>query len=102
MISRLFELYLILSGTLAPASPNVLEDVANRRAVLFEQVENWHDYEVLAAVEDCDLLGRSGWLISDKVRSAIVVDCSQKKHNMNGIMADVNRGKVGQGWLVLR
>jgi hypothetical protein len=95
----LFELYLILSGTLAPS--NALEDVARVRAANFQQVQHWRDFEVLVAVENCALLGRSGWLITDKVRNAIVVDCSQPVHDMNGIMADVSTGE-GQGWLVLR
>jgi len=93
---------LILSGILAPAGPGVLENVAWTRAAYFQQVPDWRDYEVLAAVEDCRLLGRSGWLITNKVRSAIVVDCAQPAHDMNGIMADVSLSEVGQGWLVLR
>ncbi len=76
--------------------------MANRRAVLFNQVEDWQSYEVLVAVESCDLLGRSGWLISDSTRSAIVVDCSQRKHDMNGIMADTTLRGIREGWLVLR
>ncbi len=65
-------------------------------------MENWREYDVLVAVESCDLLGRDGWLITDEVRTAIVVDCSQEKHDMNGIMCDVNLDDVGSGWLVLR
>lgn len=87
---------------LAPADNGVLEDVANRRAVLFEQVPDWRKYDVLVAVEDCYLLGRSGWLITDKVQTAIVVDCSQKKHSMNGIMCDTTLEGIREGWLVLR
>ena len=98
--SNLFELYLILSGTLAPS--NVLEDVARVRSANFQQVQHWRDFDTLVAVEDCALLGRSGWLITNKVRSAIVVDCSQPTHNMNGIMADVSLSEGGQGWLVLK
>lgn len=99
----MFELYLILSGVLAPADPGVLESVANRRAVYFEQVPDWRNYEVLTAVEDCRLLGQSGWLITGKgVSTAIVVDCLQAEHSMNGIMADVNLGEIREGWLILK
>lgn len=80
----------------------MLEDVANRRAVYFEQVPDWRDYEVLAAVEDCRLIGQTGWLITDKVRTAIVVDCLQTKHSMNGIMADTTLKGTREGWLILR
>ena len=96
-------MYLILQGVLSPADPGVLESVAERRAVLFQQVEDWRDYEVLTAVQDCGLLGRSGWLITDEgILTAQVVDCSQAAHSMNGIMADVSEGEIGRGWLVLK
>ncbi len=88
---------------MAPADNGVLEDVANRRAVLFQQVENWREYEVLTAVEDCNLLGKTGWLItSEMTYSAIVVDCATPGDSMNGIMADTTLDSVGSGWLVLR
>lgn len=87
---------------LSPADDGVLESVANRRAVLFQQVPDWQDYEVLTAVEDCRLLGRSGWLITNKVRTAIVVDCATPGHSMNGIMADTNLEKRDKGWLILK
>ena len=97
----MFELYLILSGTFAPS--NALDDVARVRSANFGQVQHWRDYDTLVAVEDCRLLGRSGWLITDEMtHSAIVVDCKQRKHDMNGIMADVSLDSVGSGWLVLR
>ena len=96
----MFELYLILSGTLAQS--NVLDDVARVRSANFGQVQHWRDFDTLVAVEDCRLLGHSGWLITDEVHTAIVVDCSQEKHDMNGIMCDVNLDDVGSGWLVLR
>ena len=96
-------MYLILQGVLSPADPGVLEGVAERRAVLFQQVEDWRDYEVLAAVQDCRLVGETGWLIANgNVQSAIVVDCSQPEHSMNVIMADVSEGEIGRGWLVLK
>lgn len=81
----------------------MLEQVALTRSTYFNQVEHWQDYDVLTAVEDCYLLGRSGWLITPRMTySAIVVDCSQPQHSMNGIMADTNLDSVGSGWLVLK
>lgn len=91
-----------MQGVLSPADDGVLESVANRRAVLFHQVQDWQEYEVLVAVEDCRLLGESGWLITDRVRTAIVVDCATPGYSMNGIMADVNLDKRDEGWLILR
>lgn len=100
----LFELYLILSGTLAPS--NALDDVAWTRQAYFQQVPEWRDYEVLVAVEDCALLGHSGWLITPRMTyTAIVIDCEADVHrgqmNERGLMADVSKGE-GSGWLVLR
>ena len=81
----------------------MLERVAETRSTYFNQVENWRDYEVLVAVESCDLLGRSGWLITSKMTcTAIVIDCATPGESMNGIMADVSLDSVGSGWLVLR
>ena len=100
-IPNLFELYLILVGTLAPS--NVLDDVARVRAANFGQVQRWRDYDTLVAVEDCRLLGRTGWLItSEMTRSAIVVDCKRRGDDMHGIMADTTLDSVESGWLVLR
>ena len=93
---------MILQGILSPADEGVLERVAYTRSAYFGQVPEWRDYEVLTAVEDCSLLGRNGWLITNEVHTVIVVDCSQPAHSMNGIMADVSLDEVGQGWLVLR
>ena len=93
---------MILTGVLSPADPGVLEQVAITRSAYFGQVPDWRDYEVLVAVEDCALLGRDGWLISDSTYKAIVVDCKQRKHSMNGIMADTTLEGIRQGWLVLR
>lgn len=92
-----------MSGVIAPADPGVLEQVAITRSAYFGQVQHWRDYEVLTAVEDCRLLGKSGWLITDEgILTAQVVDCSQPEHSMNGIMADTSLDTVGRGWLVLR
>ena len=101
----MFELYLILSGTLAPS--NALEDVAWTRAAYFDQVSDWREYEVLAAVEDCTLLGHSGWLITPGMTySAIVVDCEADVHEgqmqTRRLMADTSLDEVEYGWLVLR
>ncbi len=104
-----FELYLILQGALSPASPGVLERVANTRAIHFEQVQNWRNYGTLVAVADCKLLGRDGWLITDKgIERVLVVDCEQNKHKgqmvARELLADVNRAGLGheQGWLVIK
>ncbi len=104
---RLFELYLILSGVLAPADPGVLERVAERRIQWDSTFEEWRRYEVLVAPSDCTLLGKSGWLItSDKVYTAFVIDCEKDtdrgQMTERGLMADVNLDSVGSGWLVLR
>jgi len=90
---------------LAPS--NALDDVANRRAILFEQVENWRNYEVLVASADCALLGRSGWLITpERTYTAIAVDCEKDtdrgQMQARGLMCDTSLNEVGQGWLVLR
>ena len=77
--------------------------MARVRAANFQQVQRWRDFDTLVAVEDCRLLGRSGWLItSEMTRSAIVVDCKRRGDDMHGIMADVSLDSVGSGWLVLR
>lgn len=58
---------------------------------------------MLTAVEDCGLVGETGWLITNgNVYTAIVIDCLQAKHSMNGIMADTSLDEIGRGWLVLR
>lgn len=98
----MFELYFILSGVLSPADPGVLEKVAQTRSTYFDQVHSYRSYDVLVAVEDCRLLERTGWLITDRgIHTCIVVDCSQEAHSMNGIMADTNLRKRGNGWLIL-
>lgn len=82
----------------------MLEAVAERRiANEWGLTGDWQGYQVLVAVEDCRLLNRRGWLITNgNVYSAITVDCLQAKHSMNGIMADTSLDTVGRGWLVLR
>lgn len=70
-------------------------------------MENWRDYEVLTAVEDCALVGHSGWLIvNGDIHTAIVIDCEADVHRgqmaSRGLMADVNLDEVGSGWLVLK
>lgn len=101
------ELYLIYQGYIAPASPGVLEAVAERRAVYWQQIPaNWHEYGVLVAVADCEMLGKSGWLaIGSEIKSALVVDCAQKRHAPLMIeerLIDANLRERGEGWLVLR
>ena len=99
----LFELYLILTGVLSPADPGVLEQVAITRSAYFGQVQHWRDFDTLVAVEDCNLLGHSGWLITSEMTcSAIVVDCMKRGDDMNGIMADTTLDGIREGWLVLR
>lgn len=98
---------MIYQGVIAPASPGVLEAVAHRRAAYWQQIPvDWHEYDVLIALPDCDLLGRRGWLaVGEKIHTALVVDCEQQAHrgtmNRNGLMADANMER-GEGMLVLR
>lgn len=81
----------------------MLEDVANRRAVLFQQVTDWRDYQVLVAAADCRLLGRSGWFVGSEIKSALVVDCAQAEHRADMVgWVDANVGERKRGWLVLR
>ena len=67
------------------------------------------DHFVRIAVEDCQHLGRMGWLIVDGLKgpvACVVVDCQQAQHeplSALGILADVNRQSLGhrQAYLLL-
>lgn len=88
----------------------MLERVAERRVANdWGLTDDWREYEVLAAVPDCELLNRSGWVIAGgEVLTVIIVDCAQEKHRQpmidNGLLADANMESLGhlKGWLVLR
>ena len=96
-------------GALAPADYGVLERVELTRV--------YHGYGldevsgpgvVKLALEDCQYLGRQGWLVVDGVGClpAKVVDCQsdgEEPLSALGILADVNWPELGhrQAWLVL-
>lgn len=84
----------------------VLKQVAETRIKYGYGLESIEGYEILVAPSDCRLLGKSGWLIADKVYSIIIVDCEQQKHagqmEARGILADVSKPDLGRGWLVIR
>jgi len=87
-----------------------LEVVAERRVLNdWGLTDDWSTFEVLAAVPDCRLLNRSGWLIAGgKVLTVKIVDCAQEKHRQamvdNGLLADASMEELNHkaGWLVLR
>lgn len=85
----------------------MLERVAHRRAVYWEQVpRDWASYDVLLGLPDCNLLGRRGWLaIGHEIKSALVVDCARPEHKavmIENKLIDANLIERGEGWLVLR
>lgn len=87
----------------------ILDDVAERRINAGWGLSEISGYEVLVAPADCNLLGRSGWLIANgDVYSAIVVDCEQKAHRgqmeSRGLLVDASRVGLNhkEAWLVLR
>lgn len=103
------ELVILGPGVLAPADENVLETVARRRLengwMLTKEPGN---YEVLIGVADCNLLNKSGWIITDDIHTALVVDCEASYHRgqmaERGLLADVNDRELGHktAWAVLR
>lgn len=102
-------IYFILSSaqlvgplTLAPTDPGVLERVAQRRVNWQQVPENWADYDTLAGVADCSLVGRSGYLIGDEVYTVAIVDCAKPEHVERAKwMIDVNQELSGEGVLIL-
>lgn len=96
-------------GVMSTANEGVLERVAERR------IKNgWglaaidlSDY-VLIAPDDCELLGRAGWVLTKdgKFIKALVVDCEADVHNgtmeKHGLLMDTNRAKFNHqvGWLI--
>lgn len=96
-------------GFISSADPGVLEAVAERRINAGWGLDSIDGYDLLIAPADCELLGRSGWLITNgNVYLTIVVDCSQERHRQemidNGILADVNDERLNhlEGWLILK
>jgi len=88
-------------GALAPADTGVLE------AVELTRLRHGYGLDGLAgpgvvrvAVEDCHLLGYTGYLIVDRVGiyPACVVDCQQVGHEPlsdRGLLADVSAAELG-------
>lgn len=102
-------------GVLSGANPGVLERVAERRlsgslpAAMTMHGVDPAEYDVLAAPANCNLLGRSGWLVAGgQVKTVLVVDCEAPQHRgqlaERGLLADVNVEELWhrRGWLVLR
>ena len=101
IISLMTSLVVLGPGALAPADPLVLDRV--------ELVRVRHGYGldglagpgvVKVAVEDCDLLGYTGYLVveDEGIYPACVVDCQQKKHEPlsdRGLLADVDARHLG-------
>jgi hypothetical protein len=82
-------------GVLATADPGVLEDVEGRRVKYGYHLHTLAlPGTVLAAVDDCSLLGSVGILIVEDARYVVkVVDCTARHHTQLedlGLLADVN------------
>lgn len=83
-------------GVLSPASPGVLERVQETRLRYgYGLSEPAPAGAVLLGVQDCRLLGRTGWAIVAGVGwvPVYIVDCQQAEHrplSELGIVADVN------------
>ena len=95
ILTALLSLTMLGPGSLAAADPGVLEGVQETRVK--------HGYRlyyiaplgsVLAAVDNCDLIGRSGILITrDAAHFVRVVDCTNAEHMRLedfGLLADVS------------
>lgn len=109
----LFELYLILSSvTFEPyqihgpgaISYAPLEQVVERRGW-----QGTEAFDVLVAPDDCRLLARWAWLVTESgIYSALVVDCESPEHagqmTERGLLVDCNRRELvhERGWLVVR
>ena len=108
LIGLLAAFTIVGPGALAPADPGCLESVAERRMAhgwgLGAEVDP-AAFDVLLAVESCDLLGAEGVLIADgAIYTALVVDCQQTAHeplNARGLAADVSRQDLGHSQAVV-
>lgn len=60
-------------------------------------------FDVLLGVEDCQLLNRSGYLLTDNnIYSALIVDCNNPQHTWpKYYLGDINRGDLTEGYLIL-
>lgn len=83
-----------------------IENVAQRRYVaewggLSSDPQN---FDILLGVEDCKLLGRTGWVITGNgFYSALIVDCNQPAHTWpKNYLADVNRRGCQEGYLIIK
>lgn len=98
-------------GAVSLADKGVLEKVAERRLKngwgLADEEPN--NYDALIAPSDCSLLGRKGWLLTNKGDFvwALVVDCEDEADKgimqKHGLLVDTNRADLVHkvGWLVL-
>lgn len=84
-----------------------LDDVAERRynATWGRLSRDPASYQALLGVKDCELLGRTGWLIVDEeIYKAQIADCSQHDHPWpSGYLGDVNLKALNyeQAYLIL-
>ena len=103
---------ILLMGHMSFASPGVLEHVATNRAAGITAIpiaNNWKDYDVLLAVENCQYVGDDGLLYLDdgRVLTAIVVDCQSDidreaaSLSSLGLLADANRADIVHKFAVL-
>jgi len=81
---------------LAPADPGVLEAVEMRRIRHGWGLDGLGGPGVVRiAVDDCALLGHRGYVVTDRVTPAYVVDCCNADHASLaslGLVADVQPG----------
>jgi hypothetical protein len=108
VLSTCASLTLLGPGTLAPADYGVLERVQETRLRygwgLEREAETW---QVLAATEDCNLLGYGGYAVTELgLVPVAVVDCQRRdelpRMSELGLLADVSE-PLGHGdaWLIL-
>ncbi len=84
-------------GYLSSANPGVLERVAEKRIRLGWGLSkiDISNYDALVATEDCNLIGRHGWLLTDdRTESILVVDCQNRDERPRmsevNLLADIN------------
>ena len=89
---------ILLTGVLSPADPLVLEGVEERRVRYGWGLDRVAPANVVRlALEDCDLLGYTGYIALDAYYPAVVVDCCSIPGclSANGLIADVNVQEMG-------
>jgi len=90
----------VITGTLAPADPGVLEDVQSRRIRYGWGLDGpAPDGAVLVAVDDCNLVGYRGVVCVEAgaCYAAAVVDCCAVAGCLagKGLAADVSDARLG-------